>query len=87
MRRTRDIDRFNLAGDEKVGDFVYRIKSTGRSSHELGPCVVCAKHASDVHMQVEGKLYQDPDHGLSVTYDTDCISRFGHEECLKSVRK
>lgn len=67
-------------------EFNYRISSRKCSSERLGPCEVCKKPVSDVHMQVESRNYVNA-HGMpSYTYD-GCKDLFGHKECLESKRR
>jgi hypothetical protein len=79
--------RFELPKKPKIGDYVYRIKSTGSSSDRLGACAVCGKHASEVFLQVEGRIFKDATNNeLSITYHK-CRMRFGHRECLLTQRR
>lgn len=74
-----------LAEGKHAGDFIYRIKDTGKDSDQLGNCEVCFKPVRCVFHQVEGKIYFR-DGKLYVTH-TECHDRFGHEECLIASRR
>jgi hypothetical protein len=87
------IDRFENVPAEP-GRYVYRISHTGASSAKLGPCEVCGKPVSDVHIQVEGVTFAlddlDGDIGragdMAVTHH-GCRDLFGHEACLRAARR
>lgn len=62
-----------------IGEYRYRIKSTGQTSRKYGACEVCNKWASEVYVQAEFKCYAP----LSFAYGRTI---FGHCECLIKVR-
>lgn len=59
-----------------VGGNTYRLATTEESSAKFGPCEVCGKWASEVHIQ----SHLDA-HGC---YRSD---GFGHRECLVGLHK
>ena len=67
------------------GAYVYRIRSTGSSSAKFGPCEVCGKHVSETFIQTEGITYENGGR-IAVTHH-ECITLFGHEECLIAKRR
>lgn len=69
-----------------VGCYVYRIRNTQASSQQFGACEMCGKHVSEVHYQVEGRVYERHDGVLAVTHHR-CRSLFGHRECLEAHRQ
>lgn len=71
-----------LASEAPVGTYVYRIKSLQATSSHLGPCEVCGMFCAEVHLQVEGVIYEP---GRMTYYD--CTDRFGHKDCLIAQRK
>lgn len=75
------LSRKRTAGGES-DMLVYRMKSTRSSSDRLGPCEVCDKHCSEVHIQTPLKWGADPEPFL---YHAG-PSRFGHKGCLLSIR-
>lgn len=88
--RTPEISRFENVPQEP-DRYIYRIRSTRRSSAGLGPCEACSKHCSEVFYQVEGKTYltdalDEVPNQIEVTF-YECRNYFGHEECLKGVRR
>ncbi len=70
-----------------IGDYRYRISSTGDSSEKYGKCQCCNKHASEMFQQVEEKIGYS--HYLKRTcYGlTNNKNLFGHKECLEQTRK
>ena len=88
--KTREISRFENVPNEP-DKYIYRIKSTRRSSADLGPCEICRKHCSEVFHQVEGKTYltdalDEVPGQIEMTYH-ECKNYFGHEECLRRSRR
>ncbi len=59
----------------------YKLINTGAGSHKYGSCQVCKKPANEIFHQIEEKEYS----GGWTHYE--CFSRFGHKECLKSIRR
>jgi hypothetical protein len=64
----------------------YRISSRGASSAKFGPCEVCGRDVSDVHLQVEGEITpaSASQHEFTAMTGRDL---FGHRECLISQRR
>lgn len=72
--------------------YVYRIKTTRRSSQELGPCEICGKHAPEMFYQVEGLTYitdhlDDCGPGKIRVTHAGTQNLFGHEMCLRNARR
>lgn len=66
----------------------YRIKSTGGSSAQYGPCEVCNQHASEVFLQVEECEYHNPITNNPHSWTRHkCSDLCGHFECLVSRRR
>lgn len=74
-------------------EYKYNLSTTEHSSHKYGNCQVCGEHASEVFMQTEFKKYErdeiDAEQGFAgIGWSAySCHDYFGHEDCLKSVRR
>ena len=76
----------------KAGDYLHTITTVGMSSHDLGKCAICGKHATEMFYQKEKRYYTLPDiiatergldkGSLGLT-EHNCFSKFGHKECLE----
>ncbi|MDY4127609.1 hypothetical protein [Peptostreptococcus porci] len=64
-----------------MDSYRYILKSTNESSKKYGVCEVCGKHVSEVYHQIEERKYTG---GWT---QHNCKNLFGHEECLKNIRK
>ena len=60
-----------------------RLRSTGESSARFGPCEVCEKAVSDVHIMTLERLYSDTDEPF--WYVVSGYARFGHAACLDAA--
>lgn len=69
-----------------VGDYRYRLSSTGANSATHGSCEICNTHCSEVFMQVEERFYV-VELGLEGWTQHGCNTYFGHEACLRSRRR
>lgn len=58
----------------------YHIVSTEHSSHKFGNCEVCHLPVAEVFHQTEEREYKPG-------YWTFVLDLFGHEECLRKIRK
>jgi len=58
----------------------YRLTKMNKSSARYGNCEICGKHVADVYLQ-------SVEHESSYGGWIQGIRTFGHEECLKSIRK
>ena len=67
------------------GIHLYRLTNMEHSSKRYGPCEVCGEHVSDVHLQSE--YVQGWKQGESNWKVTEDSPKFGHEQCLKNLRK
>ncbi|ADQ06492.1 hypothetical protein Calhy_0755 [Caldicellulosiruptor hydrothermalis 108] len=65
----------------------YALSSTGGSSHKYGNCEVCGKHATEIFVQTEYKRYEFEHNGWKYEGWRLVDMVFGHEECLKKIRK
>lgn len=72
-----DKPKLNISGKE----YRYRLISTGESSQKYGKCEICGEHASEVFHQIEEKKYPQ---GWT---HAECHDAFGHEKCLKNIRR
>lgn len=61
--------------------YKYKLISTHDNSSKYGNCEVCGKYASEVFHQIEAMKIED-----GWTY-ANCHNKFGHEQCLISLRK
>lgn len=71
----------------QLGDYRYRVSSTGASSLKYGNCQVCAGHASEVFMQTEERAYRIEHLNRSGWTQSGCHVLFGHLDCLRSRRR
>lgn len=66
----------------EIGRYVYRIRALRDSSAKFGPCEICGGHVTQIHYQVEGRVYEAGE----VTHH-ECKNLFGHERCLIEARR
>jgi len=64
----------------------YTLVHKKHNSAVYGNCEVCGKPASDLYHQMERKRYTRSDGSEGWTH-SGCSDKFGHLECLKSIRK
>lgn len=62
--------------------YSYKLSRMDGSSIKYGPCEVCGNFVSDIFYQSESRETKFGVH----TY-ADCHSLFGHEDCLKDIRR
>lgn len=73
--------------DYHDGEWQYRIKNTGASSGRLGSCEVCGKHVPEMYIQTELRDFSYTWHGVVESGRALHNIKFGHEDCLISIRK
>lgn len=61
----------------------YRLKNTGRSSAQFGPCEVCRAHMAEAWIQSERRPYTRRD-GAQGARHVDTL--IGHRDCLVAMR-
>lgn len=74
-----------------VGQYRYRVVSTGGSSARYGPCEVCKGTCDVVYHQVEERFFTFQNETTGKKHagwtSKDCSDLFGHEECVKSRQR
>lgn len=62
----------------------YRLSNTGSGSYRYGPCEICGKPASEIHIQIEEQMIIHSDGSWSWTHSR---TLFGHRECLLKIQR
>ena len=66
----------------------YKLTSTHSNSYKYGVCEICKKHVSDVFVQSEQRDFFSPVENKIMRTFADCRPHaFGHEQCLRSIRR
>ena len=70
-----------------MGNYHYKIKSTGANSNKFDVCEICKSHTSETFFQHEQKEYFSPITNKTELTNAGCNILFGHQDCLISIRK
>lgn len=76
-----------MENQEVKSIYHYHISSTNNNSSKYGNCQICGKPVSEVFIQSEQKEYINLEGEKGLTYYKCAPHFFGHEHCLKSVRR
>ena len=69
-------------------NYHYKLSSTNLSSNTYGVCEICGKHVSEVFVQTETRYFFNIiTKNISLTHAGCHPTRFGHKECLLSIRR
>lgn len=69
----------------EIGEYRFRVSSTGHGSSHYGPCEVCGKHADTTYIQSRFRRYSFPEDGVAGWASEGSV--FGHPACLEKERK
>jgi len=75
-----------------LGQYRYRLVSTGYSSSRYGVCERCGSHVAEIWYQSEEKLYRPQEFIPSLGEGEhwtghECVDFFGHKECLQAYAR